>query len=68
MLNRVLDKCTDAVAARVCVLYLGTASLVLFLAAIQHSHIISLLCHGRQDRVMKHTGRLEREKDSRGRV
>lgn len=68
LLNRVLDKCTDAVTAHACVLYLGTAGLVFFLAAIQHGHIITLLCHRRPDGAMKHTWRLERERDSRGRV
>lgn len=61
----VLDKCTCAATVH-CVLYLGTSSLVLFLAAIQHSHIITLLCSRRQGHTTGHTGRLEREKDSGG--
>lgn len=36
---------------------LGTASLVLFLAAIEHSHLITQLCPGRQDHTTGHTGR-----------
>lgn len=44
------------------VLYLGTAGLVLLLAAVQHSHIVTLLCPWRQEHTAGHTRRLERDK------
>lgn len=65
MLKGVLDKCAGAVTVHAWVLYLGTAGLVLFLAAIQHSHIITLLWHWRQDHTVEHTGRLERQMKQR---
>lgn len=67
MLKGVLDKLPGTVTVHACVLYLGAAGLVLFLAAIQHGNVITLLCHRRQDHTMEHTGRLEGERESRGR-
>ena len=51
----------------VLVFYLGTAGLVLLLAAVQNSYIITLLCPWGQDHTAGHTGRLGRENDSKGR-
>lgn len=50
----------------VLVLCLGTAGLVLLLATVQHSHVITLLCPRRQDPTAGHTGRLDKEKRTVG--
>lgn len=56
----VLDKCKCAVPGQVRTFYLGTTSLVLLLATVQHGHIITLLCSRRPGHTTGHTGRLER--------